>query len=264
MKKIFFLLLSIPLISTANVEEIIHATDQPLTQLDEAPKSNDSKPAVETPSAPEKLKETVLGSFKRFVTIFLILLNNPKVQNGIKAIEKMMGALVQTALQVIKTSNVKVPSNSQEVTKKLLKIDPRLAQTLLISITKNNLSISEEMILRGHHHAPNCSCPDAKNSKPDHTTEIVLGNFAGIVNNFLGILQLQDQDKKDPEKLAPHLMGMLNGIVNIGVNVIKSGNLDIDNITEEEITRCIADLDNQFKEQIAATIHKTIHRSQSA
>ncbi len=68
------------------------------------------------------------------------------------------------------------------------------------------------------------------NDDDERIPKLVLAQFANMVASFFNIVQ----DPKNPKVLAPNLINILSGIVNIAVEGLKSGVL-----TEEETEEII-------------------------
>lgn len=263
MKRIIFLILlcfCTPLHSDDEPQE--GAVDQPAIQLEQ--ESETTEESHPTPSlepitqleqaTPQEAKQNLFAFFQRFIRTFLILLNNPQMNNSIKTMEQMIVNLVQTAMQVIKDSKLKPNSTPQDMGKKLLETDPDLQKALMKALQKGATEFIQTREY-SEFHSPNCNCHKPKDA-PDRTTQIVLGNFARIASHFINILQ----DPNNSENVTPNLVGMLSGMVNIGIEVIRSGKFD-EEANEHTISDYVKELDYEIKEQLMATLYKTIHRT---
>lgn len=191
------------------------------------------------------------NAFQRFVRIFLILLNNQKMQSTAKTIEVMLINLVQMALQTIKISNITQQSNQQEIAQQILQTDPALKNAFILTISRGSSTYNPMLSCKN---TSRCCC-EKKPTQIDKTTQAVLKNFALIANYFINILH----DPEDSDNVTPNLIGMFEGIVNIGTEVIRSGTLGID-INEQEIADYVHAMNPAAKEELMRVMYRTIHR----
>ncbi len=181
-----------------------------------------------------------LQTFYRFVQIFIALLSNEKVVNGITAIEKMIESLIQTAYQAIYFNQISPQAPQEEITKRLLLMDPRLQGAMVRAIITH----------AQHYTVSGIRKPAKPRDNDDETTQKVLIGFGGIVQNFLAIVQ----DPENPENVTPNLVNMLANIIGIGVEVTKRTALpwDADNNTIAQYV--IAGISPQLKYDMLATL----------
>lgn len=261
MKRIIPTVLIFILCSSLCAEEPEYmAIDQPLAQLEFTHEPKEETLAnleaievdvVDQENDSSSETHALLGSFQRFIRIFLILLNSQKVQSSVKAVEGMLFNLIQTAFQVMRSTTVNPQDSQQEIAKRLLKSDPTLKRAMTYALTKSSLSYNPIPICKAH--GPQC-CHKPKQA--DKNAKIVLENFAQIASHFINILQ----DPNDSERVGPNLMGMLSGIINIGTQVIKSGPVTIDS-SSQEIAQYVENIDPSLKLEFATTISKTLQRT---
>lgn len=188
-----------------------------------------------------------LQTFYRFVQVFIALLSNEKVVNGITAIEKMIESLIQTAYQAIYFNQISPQAPQEEITKRLLLMDPRLQGAMVRTIITH----------AQHYTVSGKRKPSRPRDDDDETTQRVLIGFGGIVQNFLAIVQ----DPENPENVTPNLINMLANIIGIGVEVTKRPALpwNADNNTIAQYV--IAGISPQLKYDMLATLPMTLKRT---
>lgn len=208
--------------------------------------------AIELNSFPAPSRRiSLLNAFQRFVRIFLILLNNQKMQSTAKTIEVMLVNLVQIALQTIKVNNAAQQSNQQEIAHQILQTDPALKNAFIITISRGASTYSPMLSCKD---TSRCCC-EKQSKQTDKTTQVVLQNFALIARYFINILH----DPEDSDNVTPNLIGMLEGIVNIGTEVVRSGTFGIDT-SEQEITDYVHAMNPAAKEELMRVIYRTMQR----
>ncbi len=223
-------------ISVATAEKPTDTQLQPILEITPTPQP----PAPQIKPKPRPKPPT--NAFYRFVRIFLMLLSNEQIQNNLKMIEKLFTALMQTAYQVIQTTNplAGVPKRSD-----LEQTDKALVAELKDGLLREVKPLKINRKQQHHNHG-----------KMDEQTKEILANFSGIVQNFFNILQ----DPENPQTVPAGIIGMLAGMVNIGTIAMTKGNLSID-ADYEQIKAYAKELDAEVKENMYRIILSTQERS---
>ena len=151
-------------------------------------------PAAKAETA-AKPKKNAIVAFTQFVRIFIALIRNPEIKDNLQTIENLLIALLQTAHQVAQASNP--------------------AQTRSLSNDHNDALITElshALVSESESLEMQRACTHQKHSGMDDQTKAILLNFAAVVQNFFNILQ----DPENKDNVAPNIMGMVAGMMNIG------------------------------------------------
>lgn len=186
--------------------------------------------------------QAVIKHFLEFIHAFTNLISH-EVQDGahsfIETIEQTLTSLVETALKIIHSQNLSSNATPQEIKKSLEHMNPALAQALTQTITKQARSSA----LRKQPHP-------SQGGKPDETTQTILNNVASMFQSFVNIVNNPD----DSKNVAHSVQEMVNGVVNIGVEVIHKG-LPID-ADDQTVQKFIQSLDISLKQKISRAIQR--------
>ena len=184
------------------------------------------------PVPPEKeiTPLSISASFRRFMNAFVELFKKETFVEGMESIEEMTANLLKTAFSIMSGN-----------------VEPALYKERVRSLQNNNEQLKEMAAVLMQHaqtvsiirKAPSSSNPDAD----DENQRKILTLFAGIVKNFFNIAQ----DPENRDNVLPNLMGMAAGIVEIGSEVIRNGDLTKD-ADIEMIRAYVTHLDNATKE----------------
>ncbi len=203
--------------------------------LHDTPQLANSKPVA-------KPKETFFVRFYKFIRVFMRLLNNDTLGQQVYSLKELVVAIVQTVSALINSNIITPNMNQEQINKALANLDDETVTELSDLVTKRARSCSH--IANDQHR------------KPDETTQVVLANFANIVNSFFNIVQ----DPENPDVVRPHLVGMLSGIVNIGVQVINEKNIKIDQETDDLDSELFNSFDAEYLKNISITIARAKQR----
>jgi len=188
--------------------------------------------ATESEQQPEKTTPLSLcASFERFIENFVGLFKKDSFVEGMESLEEMTTNLLKTAFGIM-GSKIKPPLYNDE-SKRVSFHDEQLEDHLANVIAHHAQTIA---ITRK---APIAS----KKDDEEENQAKILSLFAGIVKNFFTIVQ----DPENKDNVLPNLMNMAAGIVEIGGEVIRNGNLRLD-ATEQEINAYVTQLDNATKQ----------------
>jgi hypothetical protein len=173
---------------------------------------------------------SLCASFERFMAAFVELFKKETLVEGMESIEEMTANLLKTAFSIM-GGNVE-PALYKDNTRQLQFRDEQFEEmaTLLVQHAQT-ISITRK--------TPSTQKPDSD----DENQRKILTLFAGIVKNFFNIAQ----DPENRDNVLPNLMGMAAGIVEIGSEVIRSGDLAQD-ADAEMITAYVKRLDNATKQ----------------
>ena len=190
--------------------------------------------SAQGPSKPRPA--TISGSFYRFLRVFITLLNNQKIQNNIKTLETLLTTLMQTAYQIIQSSKpaLGITRNCRDE----MALDPQLVQEMEAVIAQE----SKQIIIKKNQ-------PIEANKRLDDPTKIILANFAGIVASFFNILQ----DPENKEVVAPNLINMVAGMVNIGAEAMKKDGPPL-KAHYDELDRYVQNMDEDLKKEMLRII----------
>ena len=97
--------------------------------------------------------------------------------------------------------------------------------------------------------------PQSTSSKPeqvyDEITQVVISNFANIVNCFFNIVQ----DPNNPQNIGENATNILGGIVNIALTAAKNGELSLD-ASQDEIDAFIQKLEHELRTKLVKLMLK--------
>lgn len=85
----------------------------------------------------------------------------------------------------------------------------------------------------------------------DKEAQVVLANFAQIVNHFFNLVQ----DPENEENVKQNALNIAGNVMNIAAHAMRTGQLPA-NATEKDIQKYVADLDENMKVQMAAILIK--------
>ncbi len=187
--------------------------------------------SAESVQQPEKTTPLSLcASFERFLENFVGLFKKDTIVEGMESLEEMTTNLLETALSIM-GGNVD-PRLYKDGTRRLQFHDGQLEEmTALLVQHAQAVSITRKAPI-----APKANDDEENQAK-------ILSLFAGIVKNFFNIAQ----DPENKDNVLPNLMGMAAGIVEIGGEVIRSGDLTL-NASTPEINAYVMRLDNATKQ----------------
>ncbi len=184
----------------------------------EQPEQSDMKTTTANEPQPtaqqEKIKQ-IRCPFQRFVRK-MIKLSNDKIKPCLKTVEKMLASLLQTVYHL-------TPTIYKPITKHEMRDD--YVNNLVDSITPEIMREMTHIVIeeaRNVHVTRQPSQPQSQ--KPDEQTQKILISFAGVAQHFFKILQ----DPENADNVAPNLIGMLAGMVNIGTEAMQRGAFDVD------------------------------------
>ncbi len=176
---------------------------------------------------------SICASFERFMESFVGLFKKDTLVEGIEGIEEMTANLLQTAFGIM-GGNVE-PQLYKDGTIHLKFRDEKITQEMAALLVQYAQSVS---VMRK---APSTQKADDR----DENQAKILTLFAGIVKNFFNIAQ----DPENGDNVIPNLMGMATGIVEIGSEVIRRGNLTQD-AGIQTINAYVLRLDNKIKQNM--------------
>ncbi len=173
------------------------------------------------------------ASFERFMESFVGLFKKDTLVEGMESIEEMTTNLLQSAFSIM-GGNVE-PALYKDGRTHLKFRDERIEQELATLLVQHAHAIS---ITRKAPSSPKADSDEENQAK-------ILTLFAGIVKNFFNIAQ----DPENRDNVLPNLMGMATGIVEIGSEVIRCGDLTA-NADLQAINAFVVRLDNAIKQDM--------------
>lgn len=176
--------------------------------------------------------------FERFLKAFVGLFKQTSHVAGLEKIEEATTNLLKLALSIM--SGYIEPQKPKDGTR-------------CFHDTSYN-QYADLVIKHAHGIAPICRrAHAAKKDDDEENQRKILSLFANIVKHFLNIAQ----DPENRENVVPNLMGMATGIVAIGNEVIRSGNLAAD-ATSEDIEAYVAHLDTTTKQAMIRIVQQKV------
>ena len=211
------------------VQSVVSSQQEVIETTHEEQESSDHTDQQQQPEQ-ESPKQSLISSFFKFIRIFVILLSNENVQNGIKMLDKMFVALVETAAQVVQSSG-KVPEKKEEAIKAVADIDPAIKGEMLHMLLHQSRMIP---ILRK-------SRPSTAQQDKEEVQQI-LSSFAGVMQSFFTIVQ----DPENKDNVLQGLAGMLANVINAGKVIMKGSDILLE-ADKEIIKKAIAAIDMDDK-----------------
>ncbi len=210
---------------------------------DEINKSTTVEPTTEQSQNPDP---SLLDSFSEFVEMFIFVLSHEKIQNGIKNLEEVVTKLIQTAFQVIQNSKFK--ENEIITRSEFIGVEMQDEMAETVSQQAKRVAIAEYN-----------SDQKETDKKQNDNDDQVLAKFASIAQHFFNIVK----DPENSSNVAPNLIGMLEGIVSIGAEVMKRSNLTPDSDLHD-IAAYVAQLNDDMKQDMLSVIIKRKKQSDIA
>ena len=185
-------------------------------------------------------RPSIVGSFSRFVRIFLAILSNNQIQNNAKLMEKLFTSLMQTAYQIIQTTT---PIAAQSKRSAYEQDNYDLIAELAQHVVKESKALTIDRQPRPH-------------NGMDDDTKAIVANFAGVVENFFRIIA----DPENKETVPAGIIGMLAGMVNIGTIVVTKSGAPLD-ADYEQLKIYAEQLDPEIKKHMYRIILSARDRS---
>ncbi len=190
-------------------------------------------------------KPTFMKPFHQFAQYFITILTSDKIQSSIKLVEKMVVCLLKTAFQLIRSHKIDSKNSHQRLN---LLVNPGIQRAMIDVIKRTDLIKFDEITKKqSGPHGPKCTC------KPDNKDKI-MEKIAEVADKFSKILE----NPNDEKNVTSNAVGMLSSMISIAAEAMKTGSLDAD-AQEAEISAYVSQLDNDFKNEIAQIIQRTVY-----
>ena len=190
----------------------------------------------ETSAIDQPAKPSVYDSFHSLIRSLTSLVASQSIylHYGVKVVEETITNIIKTSFQLIKTGAAKLSIHKDGKVHVDL-VNPDIQEEMMAIIAQQTTRV----VIAQY------PSDKQKQNANDEEDDQVLTKFAGIVGHFFNILQAPN----NPQNVAPNLLGMLHGIVEIGKEVMTRSNLNIDS-DEHEIAQYVAQLDDTLKENM--------------
>lgn len=190
---------------------------------------------------------SLFASFTNFARIFFAIITNKQFQRSFIALEELIQSLVNITFMITQNKSITYTTHKNGFLH-IEQIEPATQKQLEDIITQQ----ARLYITRGTPLRPTQA--QIMQKEEDTQIKIILGYFAGIVNSFFTIVQ----DPENRSNVAPQLVNMLSGIINIGTEVMKRNALP-HHPTPQDIAYCASQVDAKTKRSMLAMLQTDIN-----
>ncbi len=208
--------------------------------------------------------ESLMGYFSQVVNSFFNIFQNPHSLEEISTnIANMVSNFVHIVIDAIKKNELPPEPNKEDIMRYINNMSPetkaKMAQ--LIVMKKSNLTAYKYSKGNASNTKSARSNSDDTQEEEeqavDETTQVVLGHFNKIVNNFFSIIQ----NPHEVENVGNNVADMLSNIVHIGTQVMKKNKLSI-NAYKDEVYKHIGKLNLDAKIKMSKLVIRQARRLQ--